>query len=117
MIFEYQPKKGSVYLLFNEANSKYRFRAAKFVMGKGFSPLYPSIEGDLFTVKTDRKKAVDSRTNLIRKSNEIWVFGEINATMWDLINYAKNLKKRVRHFYVLDGQFWEKEEEEPVRTF
>ncbi len=91
-------KKGSAYMLFNEQSAKYRFRAAKFAQEAGYVPVYPTIHGDFFKIKQDLRKAKDSRGEMIRKCDEVWVFGSLNASMWDQLNFARSLEKTVRSF-------------------
>lgn len=118
MLFQHQKKKGAVYILFNEPNSRYRFRAAKFVLEKGFAPTYPALMRDFFELKEKTKKGIDERAILIKKCKEVWVFGDVSASMWNQITIAKNQGKKVRYFSVLSGQFMEREDpEEPVKTY
>ena len=97
-------KKKTVYILFNEMNSRYRFRAAKFVIQSGFVPTYPTIVGDFFEDIATRRQDKDS---LIRNCNEVWVFGEVSSGMSDQINVAKHLGKRVKFYSVAGDQFTE----------
>jgi len=98
-------------MLFSDLNSRYRFRAAKFVLGQGYVPTYPKIVGDFFTVENTvpRSRGTDERANLIKKCDQVWVFGQPNASMQTQIELAKNQGKAIKHFMVLNGQFWEKE--------
>lgn len=108
-------RKRAVYILFNEMNSRYRFRATKFVMDHGFIPLYPTIVGDFFDIP-ERIRTPD-RDRLLRQADEIWVFGDANTSMQGQITLARRLGKKVKHFQVHAGQFLEKEKQEQVRTF
>ena len=103
--------KGSVYLLFSDLNAKYRFRAARFVQGKGYIPVYPTIMGDFFAIKEDRRKAIENSTALVRKCEEVWIFGGVDAGMQDQLTFARKAGKKVRHFLILTGEFWEREME------
>ena len=99
-----------VYLLFSGITSQYRFRAAKFAQGKGFVPTYPSIAGDFFAIKSPLKRGVDERTLLIKKCDEVWVFGDVSASMASQITTAKHMGKSVRFFGVTKGEFWPRSE-------
>lgn len=102
-------RKGAIYLLFNDLNARYRFRAARFVQEQGFVPMYPTIVTDFFEVKNgSRGRGVDERTEILRKAEQVWVFGEISATMSDQITSARKLGKEVRYFSVDNGSFREK---------
>ncbi|MBI4182148.1 MAG: hypothetical protein HY520_04240 [Candidatus Aenigmarchaeota archaeon] len=98
-------KKGTVYILFNELESRYRFKAAKFVLDAGFVPTYPSMVGDFFD-SVSRVKRVD-KDDLIRKCDELWVFGRLTATMQGQVSLAKRMGKPVKVFQVYGGQFIE----------
>jgi len=102
-------RKGAVYLLFNDINSRYRFRAAKFTLEKGFVPTYPAMIQDFFEMRGEGKKGMDSRASLMRKCDQLWVFGDISASMWDQINTAKHQGKQVKYFRVYGGEFVEME--------
>lgn len=107
MISRQAKRKSSVYLLYNTSNSKFRFRAARFIQDLGFVPVYSTIMTDFFGMKQDPRKAKDSRSSLIRKCEHVWVFGEINATMWDQINYAKSINKQIKYYDILPNSFKE----------
>ena len=110
MDIEPKKRKGTVFILFNDLNSRYRFRAAKFVQGSGYVPVYPAIVGDFFEVNQKKFRGVDEKDQMIRKADEMWVFGAVNSSMQDQIELALRLKKKLRFFYVLNGQFWEKDQ-------
>lgn len=99
--------RGSAYLLFNGINSKYRFRATKFAIGKGFKPVYPSIIGDFFDVKQDKRKENYKTNGLIKNCKQVWVFGKPNASVWDHINFAKKFNKDIRFFKIEKDKFEE----------
>ena len=103
-------RKETVYIMFSDMNARYRFRATKFVLEKGFTPLYPSMERDFFDVQGDSRTGTDEKSSVLKKCEQIWVFGEANASMWDQINTAKKLRKKIRYFNVYGGEFVEKEE-------
>jgi len=107
MLFQHQKRKGSVYILFNDQSSKFRFRAARFVQDSGYVPVYSTIMGDFFGIRQCPRKAKDSVVDMIRKCDHLWVFGKPNATMHDHINYAKSLGKGVKHFRVAPNEFIE----------
>ena len=110
MDIELKKRKGTVFILFNDLNSRYRFRATKFVQGSGYIPVYPAIVGDFFEVNQKKPRGVDEKDRMIRKSDEMWVFGAVNSSMQDQIDLARRLRKKLRFFYVLNGQFWENEQ-------
>ena len=101
------PKKLSAYLLINEQDSQFRFRATRFAQERGYVPVYPTIMGDFFDIKQNPRKAKDNRITLIRKSHEIWVFGDLSASMWDLVNYSISIGKKIRHFSIKSGKIIE----------
>lgn len=113
-----EKKKSAVYILLNDMNAQYRFRATKFVLENSCIPMYPSIAKDFFDVKEEKgSRGTDEKSNLIRKCDQIWVFGDVNASMHDQIVLAKHLRKKVRKFSVVNGQFVEKDDDDRIRTY
>lgn len=98
-------KKGTVYILFNGPDSSYRFRAAKFVQEQGYVPVYPAIMNDFFGVRKKNPKGMDERVMLVKKADQLWVFGKVTAAMLELITLAKNSGKQVRGFSIDNGEF------------
>lgn len=98
------PRKKSAYLLFSEFDNRYRFKAARFAQAQGYIPTYPTIAADFFGAMSDTRS---NREDLVRKCDEMWIFGKINASMYDQVVNAKRLGKAVRFFHVFEGQFLE----------
>lgn len=94
----------TVYLLFSETDSRYRFKAARFAAHNGFIPTYPKIVNDFFE-NVNTKNA--SREDLIRKADEIWIFGKLNASMQNQLVTAKQMNKAIKYFSVYRGEFLE----------
>ena len=110
-------RKRAVYILFNEMNSQYRFRATRFVMDQGHIPLYPTMVGDFFNLDrplhsvsgmSDRVRPPD-RDRMLRQADEVWVFGDPSTSMQTQITLARRLGKPVKQFQVHLGGFLEKE--------
>jgi len=102
--------KKTVYILFNELDSRWRFKATRFVQDQGFVPTYPTIVTDFFeSIESKRAQASD----LIRKCDEVWIFGKVNASMHEQMVTARNMEKIVKFFTVYKGEFLE-DNAEPV---
>ena len=53
----------------------------------------------LDTIKRDKVRA--SNNMLVRKADELWVFGEISDGVMSEIKLAKKLKKPIRYFEII----------------
>ncbi len=73
----------------------------KYVLEKGFTPSCAFMMFSYFLLDTVERQALISANNtLIRKSDEIWVFGEISNGVAEEIKLAKNLNYPVKYFAV-----------------
>ena len=94
------PEKKAVYVLFAKTNSAHRTKISKFVLDSGSIPSYPAIVSDFYSeipspaAGTER----DRRDSIIRRADEVWVFGEISTELDDEVRLAKRLGKPVKYF-------------------
>ncbi len=71
----------------------------KFILEKGFTPMSAFMMYSYFLLDTvDRKKLIDANNDLIRRSDELWVFGEISDGVKEEMGLARRLKIPVKIF-------------------
>lgn len=73
----------------------------KYVLEKGFTPSCAFMMFSYFLLDTVERQALISANNtLIRKSDEVWVFGEISNGVAEEIKLARSLNYPVKYFSV-----------------
>ncbi len=87
------------------AMSKHTFyfnrQIAVFVVNQGFTPISPFGNFDYFlTDACDRKKIINGNNNLVRVSDELWVFGPISDGVLAEIKLAKKMGKSIKYFAI-----------------
>jgi hypothetical protein len=97
--------KKLVYTAFSKCNFYFRLFISKFVFKKGYVPLTPFLICDYFmldTVPRDTIRAVNN--TLVKRCDEVWVFGQIANGVLAEINLAKKLKKTIKYFDIKNSQ-------------
>jgi len=87
------------------AHSKHYFyfrqHISKFILEKGGVPLNPFMIFEYFMLDTiDRDVVRNANNNLVRKSDEVWVFGSVSDGVLAEIILAKEQGKPVRYFKI-----------------
>ena len=79
----------------------FRTQISKFVIENGGVPLNPFMIFDYFLSDTvDRNLIREGNNNLVRRSDEIWVFGKISDGVLAEIKQAKDREKTIRYFKI-----------------
>jgi hypothetical protein len=82
-----------------------REHIVKFILEKGCTPTCAFMMFSYFLLDTVEKGALISANNeLIRRSDEVWVFGEVSDGVRAEIKLAKNLNIPVKYFDCLDSK-------------
>lgn len=77
----------------------YRMHISKFVLENGGVPLNPFMLFDYFLLDTiDRNLVREGNNNLVKKSDEIWVFGSVSNGVLAEIKIAKETNKSIKYF-------------------
>ncbi len=78
---------------------------SKFVFKKGYVPLNPFMIFEYFMLDTiERDKIRKANNTLVRKTDELWVFGPISDGVLAEIKLAKKENKQLRYFTVIDSK-------------
>jgi hypothetical protein len=91
-----------------------RERIIKFILEKGHTPMCAFMMFSYFLLDTvDKKAVIHANNDLIRRSDELWVFGAISTGVYEEIKLAQSLSQPIRYFQVTnDGTIFEPSDEE-----
>ena len=83
----------------------FRQHISKFVLEQDCVPLNPFMMFEYFMLDTvDRDLIRNANNNLVKKSDELWVFGPISDGVLAEIKLAKSLNKPIRYFKITMGK-------------
>ncbi len=96
-------------LLVYTATSKYYFYfrmfISKFVLEQGAVPLNPFMVFEYFLLDTiDRDVVREANNNLVKRADEIWVFGPVSDGVLAEIKIAKATNKKLRYFKIIKSR-------------
>ncbi len=79
----------------------YRMYISKFVLELGNIPINPFMSFDYFLLDSvDRNLVREANNNLLKRSDELWVFGTISDGVLAEIQLAKHLDKPIQYFKI-----------------
>lgn len=83
----------------------FRRHAVKFILEKGHAPISQYGIFDYFVIDTVHRDLVRrANNNLIRTSDEMWVFGPISDGVLAEIKMVQKMKKPVRYFKIFNSR-------------
>ena len=83
----------------------FRRHAVKFVLEQGFTPISQFGIFDYYiTDGVDRDLVRQANNNLVRVSDELWVFGPISDGILAEIKSVKNMNKPIKYFKVINSK-------------
>jgi hypothetical protein len=78
---------------------------SKFVLGKNCIPLNPFMLFEYFMLDTvERDKIREANNNLVKKTDELWVFGPISDGVLKEIKLAKEMNNPIKYFKVINSK-------------
>ena len=78
---------------------------SKFVLDKNCVPLNPFMLFEYFMLDTvERDKTREANNNLVKKADELWVFGPISDGVLAEIKLAKEANKPINYFKVINSK-------------
>ncbi|MEN9649684.1 MAG: hypothetical protein RL094_651 [Candidatus Parcubacteria bacterium] len=93
--------KPLVYTAMSKHLFYFRMFISKFVLEQGGIPLNPFMVFDYFLLDSiDRDIVREGNNNLVKRADEIWVFGSISDGVLAEIKIAQATKRTVRYFIV-----------------
>lgn len=94
-------KKKLIYTAFSKHYFYYRMFISRYVLEKGAVPLNPFMLFDYFLLDTvDRDMVRDANNSVVRRADEIWVFGPISNGVLAEILLARKAEKPVTFFKI-----------------
>lgn len=98
-------RKPLVYTAMSKHLFYFRMFISSYVLIKGGVPLNPFMAFDYFLLDTVSRDLVrEGNNNLVRRADEIWVFGPISNGVLAEIQIAKEQGKPVRYYKVVKSQ-------------
>lgn len=83
----------------------FKAHISKFILEKGLVPINPFMNFQYFMLDTVDRNAIRNGNNaLIKKSDELWVFGAISDGVLEEIRLAKQLEMSIKYFKVVDSK-------------
>lgn len=93
--------KNLVYTAMSKHLFYYRMHISKFVIENKGVPLNPFMIFDYFLLDSvDRDLVREGNNNLVKKSDELWVFGAVSNGVLAEIKIAKEMDKPVKYFKI-----------------
>lgn len=99
-------EKKLVYTALSKKFFYFRFHIVKFVLEQGMVPLNPFTSFDYFLLDTVERDCVRAANNtLVRRADELWVFGDVSDGVLAEIQQAKRQAKPIRYFKIVESRF------------
>lgn len=115
----YQTERPIVFAAMSKRSFYLREHIIKFILEQGYTPTCAFMMFSYFLLDTvERRKLIRANNDLIKRSDELWVFGEISEGVQKEIELAEVLKQNIRYFKVVtngDAMFVEIKASETVR--
>ncbi len=93
--------KNLVYTAMSKNLFYYRMFVSKFVIEKHGVPLNPFMIFDYFLLDVvDRDLVREGNNNLVKRADELWVFGPVSNGVLAEIKIAQSLKKPIHYFKI-----------------
>ena len=90
-----------VFTAFSRKNFFWRMYISRFVLEKEHAPINPFMNFEYFLFDgADRNEIIRATNNIIKKCDEVWVFGDVSDGVYCEIQLAKKLNKPIRFFQV-----------------
>ena len=100
-----QKEKPLIYTAHSKHSYYYRSQISKFVLEQDGVPLNPFMIFEYFlTDSVERDVVREANNNLVRRSDEVWVFGPVSDGVLAEIIQAKEQHKPVRYFAIIKSR-------------
>ena len=97
---DFSTQRKVVFAAMSKRNFFLREHIVRFVLNQGHTPTCAFMMFSYFLLDTvDRKALISANNDLIRRSDELWVFGEMSDGVREEIKLAKKLSLPVRYFH------------------
>jgi len=93
--------KNLIYTAMSKHLFYYRMHISKYVIEQKGVPLNPFMIFDYFLLDTVNRDLVrEGNNNLVKRADELWVFGQISNGVFTEIKLASSLDKTIRYFKI-----------------
>lgn len=83
----------------------FKMHISKFVLEKNCIPLNAFMIFEYFMLDTvERDKIREANNTLVKKADELWVFGPVSDGVLTEIKLAKSMQKPIRYFTVIESK-------------
>lgn len=94
-----------IFIAVSKHSFYFRRHAVKFVLEQGYTPISQFGIFDFFITDTvDRDLVRRANNNLIRISDELWIFGPISDGVLAEIKLAKKQNKPIKYFQIVNSK-------------
>ena len=94
--------KPLIYTAMSKHYFYYRMFISKFVLESGGVPLNPFMNFDYFLLDTvDRNLVREANNNLVKKADQLWVFGPVSNGVLAEIKIAQENNKPIEYFKIV----------------
>lgn len=110
--------KKIVFASMSKASFYWRENIIRFILEAGHTPLCAFMMFSYFLLDTvDRKALIDANNDLVRLSDEIWVFGKVSSGVKEELKIAKKLGIFVKYFMISETKTYLAEGELDITRF
>lgn len=96
---DYSTSQKVIFAAMSKNNFYLREHIIKYILEQGFTPTCAFMMFSYFLLDTvDRKALISANNDLIRRSDELWVFGPISNGVAEEIKLAKSLEMSIKYF-------------------
>jgi hypothetical protein len=93
--------KPVVFAAMSKRNFFLREHIIRYILEQGYTPTCAFMMYSYFLLDTvDRKRLIEANNDLIRRSDQLWVFGNISDGVAEEIKLAKSLGLPLRYFCI-----------------
>ena len=90
-----------IFAAMSKRNFYLREHIIKFILEQGFTPTCAFMMFSYFLLDTvERRKLIRANNDLIRRSDELWVFGDISDGVQKEIELAERLQQQIKYFKI-----------------
>lgn len=94
-----------VYTAFSKHYFYFRQHISKFVLQYNCVPLNPFMIHEYFLLDTiDRQTIRNSNNTLVKRCDEVWVFGPVSDGVLEEIRLAKKMNKPIRYYEIVNSR-------------
>lgn len=96
---DFTTERKVIFAAMSKKNFFLREHIVRFILNKGYTPTCAFMMFSYFLLDTvDRQALIRANNDLIKRSDELWIFGEISNGVKAEMELAQKLGRQVRYF-------------------